>query len=65
MNNFTKVIYLSHTEFRALMLDLIDMFAKEHEEELKKQEFVNLIFENKNALLEMAKEFICSEIGFI
>ena len=62
MNDLTKVLYLSYTEFRGLMLDLKEMFVNEYKEELKKQEFVNFIYENKNALLEMAKEFICSEI---
>jgi predicted nucleic acid-binding protein len=62
MKDLTKVLYLSYTEFRGLMLDLKEMFVNEYKEELKKQEFVNFIYENKNALLEMAKEFICSEI---
>jgi predicted nucleic acid-binding protein len=65
MGKFTKVLYLSYTDFRLLMSNLIQNFISEHEEEIKKRDFINLVFENKNALLEMAKEFISREIELI
>jgi len=65
MGKFTKVLYLSYTDFRLLMPDLIQNFISEYEEEIKKRDFINLVFENKNALLEMAKEFISREIESI
>jgi hypothetical protein len=47
------------------MSDLKEYFIGELEEEIKKKDFISLIFEDENALLKMAKEFISSEIEAI